>query len=160
MFHWKAHGQCSKGDSCSFSHTRQAQGDLCGSQRRKGDRPLPHQIRRPRQTARERHAQKHKATEKNEIPCRYQNCKTRHVEFGILPCAKTTSLRPDATLEENVSSDMLRWRRSPARSQRKEVRKDQLHYCRSLHKWFVYLKILIRDSLFSVKKENWDQNTT
>ena len=43
-FQWKAHGQCSKGDSCSFSHDRLAQGDLCGGQRRNGDRPLPHQI--------------------------------------------------------------------------------------------------------------------
>ena len=38
--------------------------------------------------------------------------KNRHVIFGILPCVKTTSLRLDANLEENVSSDMLRLRRS------------------------------------------------
>ena len=55
------------------------------------------------------------------------------------------SLRLDAHLEEHVSSDMLRRRRSPARSQRKEVRKDQLHYWRILHNWFVYLKILVRE---------------
>ena len=35
-FQWKAHGQCSKGDSCSFSHDRLIQGDFCGGQRRKG----------------------------------------------------------------------------------------------------------------------------
>ena len=33
---WKAHGQCSKGDSCSFSHDKQVQGDLHGGQRREG----------------------------------------------------------------------------------------------------------------------------
>ena len=54
---------------------------------------------------------------------------------------------------------MLRLRRSPARSQRKVVRKDQLHYWRSLHNWVVYLKILIRESLFYMTKENGDQNT-
>ena len=159
-FQWKAHGQCSKGDSCIFSHDRQAQGDLCGSQRRKGDRPLPHQIGRPRLTARERHLQKHQATEMKALQTKGTKIravtkivKPRHIVFGILPCVKTTSLRPDAHLEEHVSSDMLRRRRSPATSQRKEVRKDQLHYCRSLH------KILIRDNLFFVKKESWDQNT-
>ena len=79
--------------------------------------------------------------------------------MGILPFVKTTSLRPDANMEEHVSSDMLRLRKSPGKSQRKVVRKDQLHYQRSLHNWVVHLKILIRKSLFNVKKENWDQNT-
>ena len=32
-FQWKALGQCSKGDSCSFSHDELAQGDLCSGQR-------------------------------------------------------------------------------------------------------------------------------
>ena len=35
-FLWKAHGQCSKGDSCSFSHDKLVHGDLYGCQRRKG----------------------------------------------------------------------------------------------------------------------------
>ena len=51
-----------------------------------------------------------------------------HVVFGILPCVKTTSLRLDARLATNVFSDMLRRRRSPARSERNVVRKDQLLY--------------------------------
>ena len=50
-FQGKAHGQCSKGDSCSFSHDRLAQGDLCSGQRRKG---RSHQIRRPRLTKEEK----------------------------------------------------------------------------------------------------------
>ena len=57
----------------------------------------------------------------------------------------------------NAISDMLRQKESPARSRRKVVRKDQLHYSRSQHIWVVHLKILIRESLFYVKKENWDQ---
>ena len=85
--------------------------------------------------------------------------KIRHVDSGILPCVKTTSLRPDAYVAKNADSDMLRLRRSPAKKQRKVVRKDQLHYRRSLHNWVVCLKILIRENLFYVKKEDWDQNT-
>ena len=40
-FQWKAHGQCSKGDLCSFSHDKLAQGDLCSGQRRKGRSSSP-----------------------------------------------------------------------------------------------------------------------
>ena len=38
---WKAHGQCSKGDSCSLSHDRLVQGDFYGGQRRKGRSSSP-----------------------------------------------------------------------------------------------------------------------
>ena len=79
--------------------------------------------------------QEHQATEMKALQTKRakfravtKNCKSRHVVFGILPCVKTTSLRLDANLEENVSSDMSRRKRSPSRSQRKAVRKDQLHY--------------------------------
>ena len=51
---------------------------------------------------------------------------------------------------------MLGLTRSPEKSQRQVVRKDQLHHWRSLHNWVVYLKVLNRVSLFYVKKENWD----
>ena len=40
---------------------------------------------------------------------------------------KTTSLTLGANLEEHVSSDMLRLRKSPARSQGNVVRKDHEH---------------------------------
>ena len=58
---------------------------------------------------------------RSEIPCRQRirKKKTRHVNLGILPCVKTASLRPAAYMEENVSSGMLRPRRSPAKSQKK-----------------------------------------
>ena len=98
------------------------------------DRLVLHQTRRPRLTKGETNPQKHQTTEKNVLKTRgakfravTQIVKTRYVNFGILPCVKTTSLRTDACVEENVSSDMLRLRRSPAKSQRKMVRKDQLH---------------------------------
>ena len=50
----------------------------------------------------------------------------RHVILGTLPCVKITSLRQDASMATNAISDMFRRRRSPARSQRMVVRKDQL----------------------------------
>ena len=44
--------------------------------------------------------------------------KIRQLNVGIFPCVKTTSLNPD----EHMAI------KSPAKSQRKVVRKDQLHY--------------------------------
>ena len=130
-FQWKAHGQYSKGDSCSFSRDRLVQETCTMVRDEKDDRLLPHQNRRERKILKK----KHQATEKKALQTKRtkfravtQILKTRHVNFGILPCVKATSLRPDVNLEEHVASDMLRLRRSPARSQFKVVRKDQLHH--------------------------------
>ena len=38
---------------------------------------------------------------RREIPCRCQNCYNRHENLGILPCVKTTSLRPDGQGDGN-----------------------------------------------------------
>ena len=48
--------------------------------------------------------------------------------FGSISGGDEGNLAPDANLEQHVSSDMLRLRRSPAESERLVVRKDQLHY--------------------------------
>ena len=40
-FQWISRGPCSKGDFCSFSHDKLAQGDLYGGQRRKGRSSSP-----------------------------------------------------------------------------------------------------------------------
>ena len=50
----------------------------------------------------------------------------RHVVTGILPCARTTHLKLDANTATNAIFDTLSLKRSPTRSRRKEVRKDQL----------------------------------
>ena len=82
-FQLKTHGQCSKEDSCCFSHDRLVRGDLYGGQRRKDDRPLPHQIRRPRLTAREKSSKTSGNTDesssdkRSQIPCRYTICKKK-----------------------------------------------------------------------------------
>ena len=70
---WKAIGQCSKGDSCSFSHDR-ASGNRC-DQRQECNRPLLHQKRRHRLTG--RNHQKVQASE------------------GTVPLEKEAELRAD-----------------------------------------------------------------
>ena len=152
-FQWKAHGQCSKGDSCSFSHDRDE----------KDDRHLPHQIGRPELTKWEETPPKHQATERKALQTQgakfrlvTQIARTRHVNFGTLSCLNC--LRPDANMEEHVSSDMLRLRRSPAKSQRKLVRKDQFLLKGSTHLGSVSQDSYQRKSILR-EEEDWDQNT-
>ena len=124
----------------------------------KDDRLLPHQIRRQRLTKGEKQLQKQATTDtRSKIPCRYTNIKIRHVDSGILPYVITTSLRPDAQMAKNADSDMLRLRRSPTKSQRKMVQRI-ICFVEGVHTIGLYLKILIRENLFYVKRENQDQN--
>ena len=63
-------------------------------------------------------------------------------------------------MEEHVSSDMLRLRKSPERSQRKVVRKDQL----LLKNQGVYtiglcVSRFVFEKIYSTDRENWDQIT-
>ena len=155
---WKARGQCSKGDSCCFGHDKTSTRRLVyGGQRRKGRSSSPAPNSKAATEEGWQNSQKHQATEVKALQTKGARfralTKKSHVNFGILPCVKTTSLR----LEENVSSDMLRLTRSHATSQRREVRKDHSLYWRSPHNCAVSLKTPIRESLFYVKEENWDQ---
>ena len=126
----------------------------------KDDRLPSHQIWRPRLTKEEKNPQTHPATERKALQTK--GAKFRAVTFfwkkkkkkrHSSPCVKTTSLRPDANLEEHVSSDMLRLRKS-----QQELKK---RWCESIsciiegvYTIRLYLKILIRQILFYVKKEN------
>ena len=128
-FQWKAHGQCSKGDSCSFSHDKLVQGDLYGGQRRKGRSSSP----APNSKAKTAKGQNHlknitqqsgmlfRQKERNSVPLQecFKKKKKRHVKFGHPLVCQTTSLRPDANFVEHVSSDMLRLRKKPSKKSKK-----------------------------------------
>ena len=53
---------------------------------------------------------------------------TRRVITGILPHVRITSQKQDAFIARSVVFDMLRQKRSPSKSQRRVVRKDQLRF--------------------------------
>ena len=72
-FQWKAHGQCSKGDSCSFSHDEQVKKEICTVVR---DEKYDH--RRPRLTKGEKNPQKHRATEMKTLQSKTPSCKFGH----------------------------------------------------------------------------------
>ena len=81
-FQWKAHGQRSKGNSCSFGHDKQVQEDLYGGQRRKGRSSSPAPNSKAKTDEGGENPRKHQATDnesssdkRSKIPCRYKNCK-------------------------------------------------------------------------------------
>ena len=114
MFPVEAHGERSKRYSCSFSHDELAQGLLL------------HQTRRPRLTQGGIFFEiKNRPLQTKGVKLRAITgfVKARHVNFGILPYVKTTSLRPDANMATNAIFDMLRQMKSPAKSQRKMVQR-------------------------------------
>ena len=97
----------------------------------KDDRLLPHPIRRPRDKNPHRdQATKRKAlqTKGAKFHADSTYVKTRHVSFGILLCVRITSLKEDAPMATNSTSDIWRQKESPAKGQRKVVQKDQFRY--------------------------------
>ena len=80
-FQWKAHGQFSKGDSCSISHDTQAPGNSGQGQRRKGRSSSPASHSKAKQTDGEGQqssqasgSEQENSFDKSEIPCRFKFC--------------------------------------------------------------------------------------
>ena len=135
-FQWKAHGQCSKGDSCSFSHDTMASGSGGKGQRAKGrsSSPAPNPKAKTdgegQKPSRESGNKEESSLDKrSEIPCRFRICKNPSCRFWHPPvCLNCKSESGCAHMAINAISDMLRQRKSPVKSHRKVVRKDQLRY--------------------------------
>ena len=66
-FQWKAHGQCSKGDSCRFSHDPLASGDTGSGQRRKGRSSSPASHSKAKRVDGEEHKSSQESGNKQEI---------------------------------------------------------------------------------------------
>ena len=73
-FSVKAHGQCSKGDSGSFSHDKIALAKVAVVRDEMDDRLLPHQIRRQRLTV-ESGNRDDSSDKRSQILSRHKNCK-------------------------------------------------------------------------------------
>ena len=126
-FQWKAHRQCSKGGPCSFSHDGPlASGNEGKGQRRKGRSSSPASHPKAKRTDCKKDDKEENSDKRNQILCDLKIVIFRRVIFGIFPCVKITSLKKVVFLAINAIFDMLRRRRSPARSRRKVVQKDQL----------------------------------
>ena len=90
-FQW-AHGQCSKGDSCSFSHDIQAYGNSGKSQTRKGRSSSLASHSKVKQTDGEGQkssqgsgSKQENSFDKSELPCRFKFCKNPSCKFWHPP---------------------------------------------------------------------------
>ena len=113
-YQWKAIGQCSRGDSCSFSH-HQASGNGC-DQRQEG------QSFSPAPKAKAQTDEKLPSTSsghRGESPSRTRGknlcrdflkgkCTNSSCSYWHLPCVSITSLKQDARMAKRADSDMLR----------------------------------------------------
>ena len=132
LFHWKAHGQCSKVDSCSFSHDPQALGNKGKGQRRKGRFSSPASHSKAKRTDGEEQKSSHRSCnkqensrDKNEIPCRFKFCKNSSCGFCHPVCLNYISEKGC------VNDDKCHFRHfeadgKPNNKLKKVVRKDQL----------------------------------
>ena len=120
--------KCSKGESCSFSHDEIAQGDLCSDQRQQGPSSSPAPNSKGKTDERREKSSKtapegSSTDRRSQIPCRCGNCNNPSCSSRM---SKLASLGLDAHMAKHADSDMLRLRRSPAKSRKKEVLKGQL----------------------------------
>ena len=156
-FQWKAHGQCSKGDTQSQSW-HNSLWKLARARDKKGRSSSPASHSKAKQTDWRRatknpqtnQARKRKALqiEGARFHADTEFEKNRHVSFGTLPCVRIRGLK------KAIYGDKTLFRHVQAAGKRKEVQKDQLRCWMNLYNWVVYLKILIRESLFYVNLEN------
>ena len=136
-FQWKAHGQCSKGDSCSFSHDTMASGNSGAGQRRKGRSSSPASHSKAKQTDGE-------------------GQKSSKESAGILPCVRITSLNEN----RRVHGDKCHFRHveaegKPSKKSKKGGAKGSVEILKGVQ------TIGLCISRFLSKKviENWDRNT-
>ena len=96
VFQWKAHGQCSRGDSCSFSHESQAPGNSGKGQRQTGrSSSLASQSKANKLTARDKNPHRDQAMNRRALWTRVKfhadgdKCYFRHVEVEGKPSKKS-----------------------------------------------------------------------
>ena len=93
---------------------------------------------------------------------RFKFCKNPSCRFWHLPCLNYNSgkgcVYGDKCLFRHVEADVKPNKKSKKGGAKQEVDKQEVEE-RSLYSCVMYLKILIRENLFNVNLEYWDQNT-
>ena len=163
-FQWNAHGQCSRGDSCSFSHDPRALGNKGKSQRQKDDRLLLHPTRRQnRLTAKDKNpkcqAINKKALWKREKFHAYSksaknpSCKLWHPPICLNYISEKRCVHGDKCNVRHVEAE-----KKPG----KKLRKSGAIRSIAMLKESIQLGCVSQASYprkFYVNQENWDQST-
>ena len=146
-FQWKAQGQCSKGDSCRFSHDKQASGNSGGGkgQRRKKTIVLSRTTQRQNRLTEKMATKREIFTREVSFSVDTKIVIIRRVSSGILPCVWTTSLKR-----------LCLWRHMPFPTcwgRRKAQQEIEERLCKRMscnHKWVYTIPLCI--SRFSPDK--------
>ena len=128
-FQWKTNGECSKGDSCSFSH-QSATGNSGGVHRRKrpSSSPAPSSKAKAyeggeKSSKTSGNRDESSSDKRSKIPCRNRNCNNPSCSYWHPPVRQNYKSETGCIFGNKCFFDMLRQMRSPAKSQRKVVRR-------------------------------------
>ena len=99
------------------------------------------------------------SNQRRELPCRCKVLKTRQIKFGILPCVKTTSLRPDVFWKKVFLQTCWGWWK--AKQKVKERWCERISCIREVvYTIGLYVSRFLSEKIFSTwKGKNWDQET-
>ena len=114
VFSGNTHGQCSEGDSRSFSH-EQASGNRGGGQRRRGQSssPAPNSKAktdegRGKPSKESGNKEESSSVKRSKSPCRFRICKNPSCKFWHPPVCQKYKSKKDANMATNAISDMMR----------------------------------------------------
>ena len=126
----------------------------------KDDRPLPHQIRRPRLTERERSFQKVEATEEKALQTKgaesrepYRKCYYPSCNYWHPPVCQDYKSETGCTYGNKCFFRHVEAEEKPSNKSKKGGAKGSVALLRSLYKWVVCLKSLIRETLSTERRK-------
>ena len=155
-FQWKAHGQCSKGDSCSFSRDRLLHGDLRSGQRRRRTIAFSRTKLEDQDWRRGRKSsKKKKVTERRAL-------QTKRARFRAVTKIVKKLVMYILASSPQVRDRMHIWKKLVLQTSwgwADAQHKVKENWCEriscfiegSLHNWVVCLRILTRESLFNAR---------
>ena len=155
-FQWEAHRQCSKGDSCSFSHDTITSGNSGEGQRRRGRSSSLASHSKAKQTDGDGHKsskgsgnKEESSLDKSETPCRFKFCKNPSWKFWHPPVCQNYKSEKGCIFGDKCHFRHVETEGKPNKNQRKVVQRIR---CDIDGVCTIGLKILFRESLFYLKK--------
>ena len=129
FWQWQATGQCSKGDSCGFHYRVRASGN--GSELHKQKEwtssPAPNSKATKDGKGKSSDEKDGKSVDKrNKIPCQWRNCTNPSCGYRHPPVCRNCISQLGCRYGKTCFFRHVELAESPTRSQRKEVRMDQL----------------------------------
>ena len=159
-YRWKANGQCSRGDSCSFRH-EPVSGNEREAQRRKEQQSCPAHVSKAKTDGEKNQGNTGASSpdKRSRIPCVFINCTDPSCDFRHPPECLNYMSQKGCRFSDRCHFRHVEAEEKPNMKSKKGGAKGQVASLKETRQWAERLKILIRKSLFYGKKENWDHIT-